>query len=402
MTAPIDSGRTTGLARHAECVLCLHRSTRHFYSALSIPVTCASVFDDREQALAVPRGDLHLVACERCGLAFNTAFDDRLGQIGARYESSQAASSHFNQFASELARRWADAHQLAGRTVLEVGSGNGDFLKHLLDAGAQRVIGIDPIAKNPNDDERLITIQDVFNARYQAFDADALVCRHTLEHIRDVTGFLSNVHGWARDTSRVVLFEVPDGERVFKERAFWDVYYEHCNYFTETTLRFAFERSGFKVLRLERVYGGQYLLLEAVASFERSHTHPIDDDALSLYDDFGEDVRRSIARCDDRLRQLTADGTSLALWQAASKTVGFLGAIQSHDRIAAAVDVSADRQGKFLPGTGMRIHAPNELTKLAPHHIVLMNPVYLEEVRAHIQSLGLSSTRVHSVNELLL
>ena len=30
----------------------------------------------------------------------------------------------------------------------------------------------------------------------------------------------------------VVLFELPDVERVLREVAFWDVYYEHCSYFT--------------------------------------------------------------------------------------------------------------------------------------------------------------------------
>jgi hypothetical protein len=29
-----------------------------------------------------------------------------------------------------------------------------------------------------------------------------------------------------------VLFELPDVLRVLEEVAFWDVYYEHCSYFT--------------------------------------------------------------------------------------------------------------------------------------------------------------------------
>ena len=61
----------------------------------------------------------------------------------------------------------------------------------------------------------------------------------------------------------VVCFELPDGERVLEEQAFWDMYYEHCTYFTLGSLARLFRACDFALLDLYKVYDGQYLMIEA-------------------------------------------------------------------------------------------------------------------------------------------
>src|SRR5437763_1047948 len=90
--------------------------------------------------------------------------------------------------------------------------------------------------------DRLVLVTELFGDEQIALDAEALVCRHTLEHIREVHGFLSMLHRWAaqRPEPPIVLFEVPDVERVLDEVAFWDLFYEHCSYLKIDSQRFAF------------------------------------------------------------------------------------------------------------------------------------------------------------------
>jgi hypothetical protein len=348
-------------------------------------------------------GRVDLTVCRSCGFVFNPCFDPVLGALGAKYESSQAASAHFSAFASSLSKRWIDSYGLAGKTVLEVGCGAGDFLRTMLAQGVGNAIGIDPCC-NPgsSSDDNLRFLSDNFDESRIDLDASALICRHTLEHIGDVHGFLTTVHAWAdRDPNRVVLFELPASERIFKERAFWDVYYEHCNYFTSPTLRMAFESTGFEVRRIDTVYDDQYLILEATAA--RNHARAFQSDATEALRDcrsFGVDVREAISACRHRLAEFAAANRPLVLWQGASKTVGFLTAIGDADMIDSAIDLSPQRQRKFLPGSGLPVHAPTELQRLSPDHVVLMNPVYLREVRELVESLGVQCV-VHSVNDLL-
>ena len=94
--------------------------------------------------------------------------------------------------------------------------------------------------------------------------ADYVCCRHTLEHIHDVLDFMRLVRTAIGDRPDVpVFFELPDLERVLVERAFWDIYYEHCSYFTLGSLARLFRRTGFEVTELWKAYDGQYLMIEA-------------------------------------------------------------------------------------------------------------------------------------------
>ncbi len=90
------------------------------------------------------------------------------------------------------------------------------------------------------------------------------MCRHTLEHIRPVAEFLATIRravGDRRDV--VILFEVPDVIRVLEEAAFWDVYYEHCSYFSAGSLARLFRSQGFEVLDARLEYDDQYVIVEA-------------------------------------------------------------------------------------------------------------------------------------------
>ena len=79
----------------------------------------------------------------------------------------------------------------------------------------------------------------------------------------------------------VVLFELPDVKRVLEEVAFWDVYHEHCSYFSIGSLARLFRRSGFEVLHVELDYDDQYLLIEARPSASTpapGEPFPVEDD----------------------------------------------------------------------------------------------------------------------------
>jgi SAM-dependent methyltransferase len=385
------------------CPLCAANRSRRFFSITDVPVTCASIFATAAEARSVPRGDVHLTVCAACGFVFNPDFDPALAAIGARYESSQSASAHFSAFARSLATEWIERYGLHERTVLEVGCGSGDFLRQLRRSGVGAAVGIDPLADTAAATDGVSFIADVFDERHAGLDAAALVCRHTLEHVQDVSVFLHHIRRWTQGRrDRPVLFELPAAERIFAERAFWDVYYEHCNYFTAATLRRALELAGFEVLRITHAYDDQYLIAEAVA-MDRSApgTAAIaPDTTFAALEQFSAEVGESIALCRQKLASLADPDAPLLLWQGASKTVGFLSALSEPACIDSAIDLSPSRHGKFLPGSALPVYAPQELLRLRPRHIVLMNPVYLAEVQRQVDSLGVAAT-VHPVNALL-
>src|SRR5439155_27046572 len=133
------------------------------------------------------------------------------------------------------------------------------------------------------------------------------------------------------------FFEVPDVTRVLKEGAFWDIYYEHCSYFTLGSLARLFRSCGFDVLDLARAFDDQYLLLEArlangasVPSLRRQDSVREDGIEQEAEDvrNFAEKYRATLAEWKRRFEIFRERGQRAAIWGSSSKCVGFLSALQ--------------------------------------------------------------------------
>ena len=90
-----------------------------------------------------------------------------------------------------------------------------------------------------------------------------------------------------------------------------------------------------------------------------------------------------------RLERIKAKGQVAVVWGTGSKAVTFLNTMQAH--IEYAVDINPQKQGKYVAGTGQKIVSPQYLRSYKPDIIIVMNPIYIREIRALSRKLGLHS-----------
>ena len=78
----------------------------------------------------------------------------------------------------------------------------------------------------------------------------------------------------------------------------------------------------------------------------------------------------------------------MALWGAGSKGISFLTAVPGAARIPFVIDLNARKQGRHVPVTGQRIHAPEDVPWQEIDLVIVMNPLYGDEIAARVRALG--------------
>jgi hypothetical protein len=381
------------------CKACGSTDIDLFYKVDRIPVHSCLMVDTREEALAFPKGDLELGFCNACGFIQNVKFDPKPQNYSPAYEETQAFSPRFVRFLEEICDDQIQKFGLApGKTALEIGCGKGEFLVTLCERSGASGVGIDPgyrperTASEAAD--RLQFIQDFYGPKYRHLQADHVSCRHTLEHIHEVRTFMELVRQSIGDRPHVdVFFELPDAERVLTEPAFWDIYYEHCSYFTYGSLARLFRRTGFDVTNLWKAYDDQYLMLEA---------KPVDgptEPRLDLEDDlartkaqvaqFKAVIGPELQRLRAQFERWKSEGKKVALWGSGSKAVSLITTLKIAEMVDAVVDINPHKHGKFLAGCGNEILSPKALAEIRPDVVVAVNPIYLTEIGKDLAAMGL-------------
>lgn len=392
--------------RYMTCPCCGGRRVDVFYEVTRVPVNSVLQLPTREEALSFPTGDIALGFCADCGFVYNTAFRSELLEYSDRYDPTQAFSPTFNQWHEELAARLVERYGLHDKRLIEIGCGKGEFLNLLCELGGNEGLGFDP-AYVPERDlrqgrTRAKFISDFYDERYAGERGDFVCCKMTLEHIQPAAEFMGTVRRAVGDDPRtVVFFQVPDVERILEETAFWDVYYEHCSYYSMGSLGRLFRRTGFEVLDLAREYENQYLMIEARPASGLHRTPLPQENDLKrlrcLVRDFTRRLEAQTSHWRGLLERHGRDGKKVVIWGSGSKGVSFLTTLGDLGRAAGpskgsieyVVDINPHRQGHFMARTGQEIVGPEFLEEYRPDTVIVMNPVYTREIRDTLTSRGL-------------
>lgn len=394
MTQPSTGGMAPDVVSPS-CIVCgSHDAASLIDLGVTVPVLCNVLHDTRSEALAAPSGWVSLFACHACGHVWNTAFDETLVDYGQRYENSLHFSPTFQGFVQELVAELVDDFGVRDGTVVEVGCGKGDFLAMLCRVGGNSGIGFDPSYaghQDPDAGRGLFVVAEPFPEVAQRLFADLVVTRHVLEHVADPLSFLRALtESVSQDGHPLQYHEVPNGQYLLERVALWDVIYEHPSHFTPRSLRLLLGSAGLEVDRMSASFGDQYL--SAVCRGGRSvraepSSNGTDDALVSRFAARSHDLMDSI---DSSLGTALDAGSQVALWGVGSKGVTFLNVVERASEIHHVIDVNPRKHGRFVPLTGHRVDAPEALVGADVDLVLVMNLLYVEEVRATLRAAGVS------------
>jgi hypothetical protein len=333
-------------------------SVQVLYRQDDYPIFQNRMYASAAEAAACPKGDIMLVEDERSGLVYNAAFRSELMVYDAEYQNEQGVSPLFRRHLDDVADMITRC--LGRERLVEVGCGKGLFLELLLAAGVD-ILGYDPTYEgdNPN-------IVREYVRRGLNLNAKGFVMRHVLEHIEKPYEFLTLLRD-ANGGGGLIYIEVPCFDWICRHRAWFDIFYEHVNYFRASDFRRMFGR----VIEAGHSFGGQYQYV--VADLASLRPPQIDqNDRVTFPRDF------------TRTLDVAPVSSKMAIWGGASKGVIFaLLRSRRQQTVDAVIDINPAKQGKYLPATGLLVKAPKEgLARLpAGSSIYVMNSNYLEEIK---------------------
>lgn len=380
-----------------KCKNCQSPDTEPFFALKNAPVQSIVTIKTYEDAVAVPKKELTLTFCNNCGFIFNSTFDTSLDMYTKGYEDQQGFSGTWLKFITDFTNRFIDKYDVRNKNIIEIGCGKGDFLQIICKLGNNKGIGIDPayvpgrLEENPN----LRFIREFYSESHGDLPADVIVCRHTMEHIYDNDTFVRTIRQAIKNNPDViVLIEVPSIVRILKINAFWDIFYEHCSYFSPGSLARLFRRNDFEILDNYLEYDNQYLFLEARPGKGNSNNiMPIEEsvEELKQYTSrFVTAVNDELEKWKLRLLKMKEENKKVAVWGGGSKSVGFLTHFNDLGVIEHVVDINPHMQGNFIPGIGIQYVPPEHMKTYKPDTVIIMNGVYEKEISGMLKEMNLT------------
>lgn len=340
----------------------MENATKLIYQQPSLPVFQNRMYDSREEAISCTTGDISLVRDLRTGLIYNKAFRPDLLVYDSAYQNEQGVSAHFQ--AHMRAVIGIIDRGMGRKNIVEVGCGKGLFLEMLLGAGFD-VNGFDPTyeGSNPKIEKHLFQ-------KGVGIEAKGLVLRHVLEHIPDPVSFLKDLSEANHGRGRVYI-EVPCFDWICERRTWFDVFYEHVNYFRLAD----FHRMFGQVIESGRLFEGQYLYVVAELSSIRQPEIERSDESFAFPSNFTSGIHAEKFRTT----------RPFVVWGGASKGVIFsLIRRRCGYPVDAIVDINPAKQGKFIAVTGLQVQSPEAvLLQMRPADpIFVSNSNYLDEIKA--------------------
>lgn len=328
-----------------------------------------------------------------CGFVWNSTFEPDRVVYDQAYENDQTHSAVFQRHLTEIADRTIAAAEGRRFHLLEVGCGQGVFLDELAKRASNLLLsatGYDPTYRGERKMPNNVAIaQQYFNrdtASLMTARPNIVVTRHTIEHVPDPVRFLSNIRDAISDDA-TLLIETPDVEWILSRGEFQDLFYEHCSLFTADSLALAMTRAGWNPLRVDRVFGQQYLFATGTTSRGVENVPP----SLSeIAQGKKADPHKFLSNWKNVVRSANQP---IALWGAGAKGVTFSILVDPEaEFIKAVIDINPEKQGHYLPKTGIPIVSPKAIIEHGIQTVLVMNPNYVNEITAELASLGSSAT----------
>jgi SAM-dependent methyltransferase len=301
---------------------------------------------------------------------------------------SEAWLAHARDYAESMVGRFA-LH--GGSHVVEVASNDGYLLRNFVARGIP-CLGIEPAANVARAAEALgvPTLVEFFGqplaARLarQGGAADLIAGNNVLAQVPDLNDFVAGLATLLKPDG-VITLEFPHLLRLIEENQFDTIYHEHFSYFSLASVERLLAVHGLRVFDVEQLWthGGSLRVFACKTGSGRAECQGVRDvraleqaggiHDLATYRAFQARVEQTKRSLLSLLIALKGQGKRVVGYGAPGKGNTLLNycGIRT-DFLEFTVDRNPHKHGKFLPGTGIPILAPDAIERVRPDYVLIL------------------------------
>ena len=315
--------------------------------------------------------------CEKC---FNCQLSVSVEpkKMFSNYLYTSSTSKIFRDHFIEAAKKYITTLRLNKKKsyIIDIGSNDGVALKPFLDLGFKKILGIEPaknLAKlaNKNKIKTFNGFLEKKNLKKIKKNADLILASNVFAHSDKLKEMAECMFVLLSNKGTIVI-EVQYLMNTLKDLTFDNIYHEHYNYWSLTSLVNFFNQFNAKIIKSERVdtHGGSlriYIKKDKKAKVEKSVSSMLKEEEkfgikkLKTYKDFGEkvykirdNVRRNIKKLKDKNKLVVGYGAPAK----ATTALNFFGISNEIDYI---IEDNKMKHNKFIPGVRIPIKTKSNI-----------------------------------------
>lgn len=270
--------------------------------------------------------------------------------------------------------------------IIDIGGNDATLLKSLKNEieNRARYINIEPSnVISYIDDKEIEIINNYFNS--ESVDkinglAKLIFSTNVFQHLLDIKSFIKNIKKILKSDG-IWCLEFPYWYESMKTLQFDQIYHEHIYYYNITPLKNILEKFGLKIvtIKYQNIHGGTLRLLishydskyqiEPIVSKYINDEKEISED---FYKKWESNVISHSNNCYKKIIEISKEN-KIAVFGAAAKGCVFLNYLGlDYRNLSYIIDDTKIKQGKYMPGTGLKIYSRDKIIEDMPDYILIL------------------------------
>jgi len=330
---------------------------------------------------------LELNYCDNCyNCQLSVAVNSKKMFTNYLYTSSTSAS--FREHFIFAAKKYVKELKLKPKKtyIIDIGSNDGVALKPFKELGFKNILGVEPaknLAKLANKN-KLKTFNGFLNKKNTKNikkNADLILASNVFAH-SDNLKEMAECMIQLLSKKGIIIIEVQHLMKTLKDLTFDNIYHEHFNYWSLTSLINFFKQFPVKIFKVEKIptHGGSiriYIKKDKNIKIEKSVKELLKEEEkfgikdFKTYQDFGKKVYKIRENVIKNLNALKIDEKTIVGYGAPAKATTALNFFGISKEIDYIIEDNKLKHKKFVPGVKIPIYSKDKLLKKNPLILVL-------------------------------